>query len=310
MNKRRIILISILTSVILVLILIATFFDLQISMALSSLKIGEYYTTNLFAIIFEIIGETFLYLFLAFAGSGLFWWFTRFQKSYIKTIFQILFTIVIFVAFFFFLSRMVGYVAHFQPLVTGLYFNVIYIFLSVILTFLIIFSMSRIKEDTLKKLFVFSLIIICTAVLSNLITQVIKGEVFGRMRYRAMNYIGDFSFFTPWYYINGDSIATQVDLFSDAFKSFPSGHITACGISFSLMILPYLFEMLNTSKWKIILTITPLIITILVALARIIAGAHFLSDTIFGALITFGATMLFSYIFIFRKHKKLKQQEN
>lgn len=310
-NTKQILCLSGITAFI-ILLIIATFFDLQISFLLSDLNSGEVITSNLYAIIFEVIGETILYLFLAFAFSVTFWWFTYNIKTNWKYVCQIINCIAIFLTFYYFINKTIGYLENYMIFQINDYFLIFTLFFSFILTFLTILALKFFNKKQINTLINFALIIICVAAVSNLITQISKVFIFGRMRFRAMNLIEDFSYYTPWFFLNGTSLSeilNHLGLSTDAFKSFPSGHTTAVAISFTLICLPVLFKKFNTKFWKIFYWITPIALIIIVGLARIIAGAHFLSDVLIASLITFLSTILFKYIFIDKKLKKLNKNK-
>lgn len=103
--------------------------------------------------------------------------------------------------------------------------------------------------------------------------QLIK-QLWGRVRFRdlATNYTD----FTPWF-------QPQVNTGN---YSFPSGH-TAMG----WMLLPILFLLTNKDNWlHRIIGVIVIIWGVIVALGRIVIGAHYASDVVFstgGAFITF-----------------------
>lgn len=304
-NKRKNIFIWSGITIFFILILIATFYDLQISQALASVEPGETATSNLFAIIFEVLGESVLYLFLVFSFSVIFWWCYYNVKNNWKILCQILLSIAIFLTYIICINKVISYLNAYQTIEITSYFLIFSIFFASLLTLLTIYSLKFIKKQNISILLKFALIIICVAAVSNLITQFSKGIVFGRMRFIAMNFVEDFSYYTPWYMLNGTGLKeslTFLGLPADAFKSFPSGHTTAAGITFTLICLPLLFEKLK--KYKLFFWIAPFIYVVIVGLARVIAGAHFLSDVLFAILITFLATILFVYLFIQRKNKQ------
>ena len=104
----------------------------------------------------------------------------------------------------------------------------------------------------------------------------------GRIRYRDLVSIEQF---TPWYQIQG---------FNGNF-SFPSGH-TTCFTSI-LCLLEYKknrFEKLSVLRRSIIWGIV-----LLMPIARMMAGAHYLSDTAVGFMITYSCYI--GYRAIFRK---------
>lgn len=309
-NKKQILCLSGITAFIIILIL-ATFFDLQISFLLSDLSAGEMLTSNLYAIIFEIIGETLLYLFLAFAFSVTFWWFKYNIKTKWKYACQTISCISIFLTFYYFINKTIGYLQNYMTIQTNDYFLIFTLFFALILTFLTIFALKFFNKKQINVLINFALIIICVAAISNLITQISKAFIFGRMRFRAMNLIEDFSYYTPWFFLNGTSLSetlSHLGLSADAFKSFPSGHTTAVAISFTLICLPALYKKFNTKFWKVFCWATPIALIFIVGLARIISGAHFLSDVLMAGLITFLVTLLFKYIFIDLKNKRINNK--
>lgn len=130
---------------------------------------------------------------------------------------------------------------------------------------------------------------------------------FGRMRYRAMNTaggasIGGFANFTRWYVRNGQMDKAQMmTLFgtTDACKSFPSGHTCAAGMSYGLIMLADSLGIKSKGK-RAALWICPILFTGIVAVSRIVVGAHFFSDVLMGGTISFLSVMLFREIFILK----------
>ena len=181
---------------------------------------------------------------------------------------------------------------------------VIYIVLAIGLTVVahVVYNLFRkIDNENLKK---FARVILFVS-LFHLLIEVIKGPV-GRMRFRGMNMINDFDFtyFTPWYVISSAKeavLAIRNDVPSDAFKSFPSGHTHAAGLSYVLICLPDLFKRLNKRKYRILFYIISIFYTGFVAFYRIRVGAHFMSDVVFGGTLAFTTVSIFRYVFILRK---------
>lgn len=289
-----------------ILLIIATFFDLQISFLFADLSLGEATTSNIYAIIFEILGESVLYFFLIFAFSVIFWYFTYNIKNNWKYTCQAISCLAIFITYFYFINKTITYLNSYMTIHINDYFLIFTIFISLLLTFLSILSLKFLTEKQINKLLKFAVIIICVAAVSNLITQISKGYIFGRMRFKSMNLIEDFSYYTPWFFLNGTSLSESLGhlgLSADAFKSFPSGHSTAAAITFTLICLPMLFDKFKTKFWKVFCWTTPIASVLIVGLARIISGAHFLSDVLMAGLITFLVTLFFKHIFIDRQNK-------
>jgi membrane-associated phospholipid phosphatase len=109
---------------------------------------------------------------------------------------------------------------------------------------LVILALKNVSADTLKKLIKFVLALAVMAAVANLLVAVVKSPI-GRMRYRAMNSdagqaMGGFDNFTRWYVATGNNdLYNSKELFgySDAFKSFPSGHTCAAGMIYGLIML-------------------------------------------------------------------------
>ena len=83
-------------------------------------------------------------------------------------------------------------------------------------------------------------------------------------------------------------------MYKDAIRSFPSGHTCSAATGlFCLFMLPLTVKSCNTYKAKIsIWTVCP-ILYFLVGFGRLVAGAHYLSDTLFGSLIAVSILFVF-----------------
>ena len=73
--------------------------------------------------------------------------------------------------------------------------------------------------------------------------------------------------------------------------------------------MPYLFDRFNNKKWKVLWYVIPICYTGFVATFRIIVGAHFLSDVLFGGTIAYVAAEAFKYLLITRKMSKLEGEK-
>ncbi len=127
-----------------------------------------------------------------------------------------------------------------------------------------------------------SLIIVSLAILSPLISVQPLKLFWGRLRFRDL--APDHSNFTPWYLPQGIT----------GHASFPSGH-TAMG----WMILPVFLLVQNKSR-KIKLLVGSGIISwgVLVALGRIVIGAHYATDVLFATGIA-----LVSFLLLYKRFK-------
>ena len=226
------------------------------------------------------------------------------------------------VAYWFFFDDMLGYVGEHAELERygNEYVQTVMTVLSVICALMAsgisLAAFSRIKDETLKKLMKFVLAFVIMAVVANLLIMIIKDPV-GRMRYRAMNSelgqsLGGFANFQNWYESRGGQPEELSKLFeemyfaSDAFKSFPSGHTCAAGMTYALIMLPDVLGTKNKGL-RALCWIFPVVFTGIVAVSRIVVGAHFFSDVLFGGTIAF-LCMAFAreaVIFRFRHFKCL-----
>ena len=303
LKKKYLIHIGLFLLVFISLLLVGTFYDLEISKLLAGggLSEGDYYTTNVFGRFLEYVGSWPIFLFGAFACL-VFMHKVYHLDSWTKYL-AIIFIVIIVVLF----SRVYGdtikYICENNG-VRHIYDNSltkVFIWLgSIISGALLVFFYRNVELEKNEKMFRFALVILCTALFYASI-ELIKGPV-GRMRFRAMNLINNFSYFTPWYEISNakELVGTSV-VPKDGFKSFPSGHTFSAGISYVLICMPLVYDKFNNKKWNIIWYVIPICYTGLVALSRIVAGAHFFSDVLVGGTIAYVATEVFKYVFLVRK---------
>ena len=126
-------------------------------------------------------------------------------------------------------------------------------------------------EKGLKKYFDTALHCVIAAVATFVIIWALK-LVWGRVRPRQLT---DTALFTPWY----------LPQWFTGYFSFPSGHTANATVIFSLAY--YLRFLPERRKWVGSTVVTLLgVWTALVALSRVVVGAHFLSDVLFGAAVT------------------------
>ncbi len=137
--------------------------------------------------------------------------------------------------------------------------------------FLIIQLSKNIEYLSQRKSLNFARITFYLALITPLIFVQSFKILWGRVRFQdlAANYTN----FTPWFEIQGIT----------GNYSFPSGH-TAMG----WMLLPILVLLTNNNSWQYrIIGATILIWGVIVALGRIVIGAHYASDVVFSTGLTF-----------------------
>ena len=133
----------------------------------------------------------------------------------------------------------------------------------------------KIPENTRKKIFLpaaYTLAASCAVLMT---VSTIK-TLWGRVRLRELVNMNSLADYTPWYHPN----------FFSGSHSFPSGHTAHATL---LLMLPlWLFG--KTEKYRPALNALCFGFIALMAFSRLAAGAHFLSDILFGFLIAFGIT--------------------
>lgn len=293
---------------------IATFFDLQISSAVVDLRAGKYFSTNLFGRVCESLGVIPVYFLTAFASIVIFQNFHRREKQKIRNLIVILTVITSVVMLALMFKKVFGYVCDhygFNSRVEGVWDYVAYFVFGVLVTALLIILTKKLSNEFLNKALCWAVIVMVTAGIAEAITHIIK-PFSGRARYRTLNVLNDFSRFTPWYKFNGKIEVSNLELTlgvaSDGYKSFPSGHSSAVAMLITLTALVEFVPSLNKKLNKALLYLAVFVGIVLVTFGRIFVGAHYLSDVLVGTFITFisyfASTKLFK--FIFKKYVTLK----
>lgn len=310
------------------LLVAATFTDLEVSHILTqnALPDGEYLASDFFGVFFEIMGSAAIYIVIGICAIILFWFFTKcFDKKPWNKILAGLFFVAGVVAFWFVFSDMYKYsIEHIlkDAYLTGgnemLRYEMIHeledhgafvaveILLALVVNTLGVVAMKNVKAETLKKLMRFVIAFVAMAVVSNVLVMIIKDPA-GRMRYRAMNStvgqsMGGFDNFTPWYVLTGNNdVFNSKELFgySDGFKSFPSGHTCAAGMMYAFIMMADVLEVKKTWQKALVWACT-IVATGLVAISRIVVGAHFFSDVLMGGTLAFVSMIIAREIFIFK----------
>lgn len=306
-TKRYLIQTLLFVSVFVILLLIATFFDLSISNILvhNSIPIGKFYSSDVFGRFIEYVGSSPIYLFGAFACL-IFMHKIYEYKDYRKYL-AIIFIMILVILYKECVGDIVKYYCRNNE-IEHIYENnvtsLILYSIGVVLAGVSVFFYRKVSKEKNDNLVRFAFVILCTA-LCYLLIELIKTPV-GRMRYRAMHLINDFSFFTPWYEIsNARELLSGNELLpSDSFKSFPSGHTFSGGVIYVLICMPYLYSKFDTKRWKIVWYLIPICYTATVGIFRIVVGAHYMSDVLFGGTIAYVAAELFKYLLIVRNKEK------
>ena len=138
----------------------------------------------------------------------------------------------------------------------------------------------------------------------------IKGNM-RRPRFRALILDETLTFHNWWEPFKGykDYITLNIDAPHDNFESFPSGHTAETAILFvGATFLPLANE--KYEKYQLPIFLSACALVLLVALARIMAAAHFLSDVSWGATILIGWLTITNEIIAHIKYVQLTKLDD
>lgn len=236
-----------------ILLIVAAFYDLQISHALSN-------SDSVYGLLFATLGEIPAYIVLPMSGVILFYCNFKCRQIYSITL-KVISAILVYVGFFTWgaMGTRTGEIAHILEI------SAIY---SMLLTVAALF-LGRYIKINYDKYLKFALFALTVMLVTLIIIRLMKLS-WGRLRYRDMLKINDFSGFTPWYLPQG----------ATGMTSFPSGHsASACNI--------FIFVVLFKGKIKYLANFAAFLFVILTMFSRIVINAHFLSDVIMGASVSY-----------------------
>ncbi|MBQ3047741.1 MAG: phosphatase PAP2 family protein [Clostridia bacterium] len=309
-KTKKIVIYSCISAFLLLLLILGTIYDLQISKALASLNNDSYLSHNFFAVIGETFGENILYVLLVSALAIIFFNFQKrklINKNWLNNVLMFFCFVAAYIVCFYCINKTLSYISEHSAFGLDNFLSsslglIIVLSFSLIVNIFAFLLFNKLSETSLAQLFWWAILVLMVAAVSNTIIQTTK-HVFDRTRYRAMHFVGDenFSYYTPWYKVNNNKFNSISIFADDFFKSFPSGHTCAAANSATLIALPIFIKKFNNKKWKTIFTASSVAYTLFVALSRIVAGAHFFTDTLIATLITF--VCVFVCIIIVKKIK-------
>ena len=285
----------------------ATFYDLDISKMLVKLEPGQYYTTNLFGATLACIGSWPTYLFLSAAFAIIYANTKRSPNKVLRILGSIAANLASLAASVYIVFDTIRYLKkHFGEGVVfnQLYIKIVFIFAFAAFAEYLCWFFAKLDPKTASALLKFSFIVLFAVILSNILINIVIKNIMCRPRYRAMWWLGDYEFsnFHRWY--QKFSMPEEGSPFyiapigHDAYRSFPSGHTNAAAAVYALLCLPRLLTKYNTRFWKICLVLVSVGVTGLVAVSRIVCGAHFFSDVLVGGTIMFVCVVIGMKIFI------------
>lgn len=258
---------------------VATKFDLEINHALSD---GD----SFFADLFAIIGEFPAYFAVPVGGVIVFYNARIPARKYQRVIVRVVGCLAVFGGWFFFLYA--GTKLTEVPHLLG--FSVIG---AAGLGALTLWVGMLVKKETMRKLFKYGVFLIVFTLVTLAVIQISK-NIFCRMRYRDMLKEGNFDGFTPWYKVNINRADPNPDYH---YTSFPSGHTSSAAHVFVICVLCDICPAMNKKYVRAAVNVCCVAFTLVVAIARIVDDAHFLSDVLVGGYVTYLIYVLCRYLF-------------
>ncbi len=304
-NKNKLILLISLLGSFVILMLVGTFWDLQINIYLQNPQ-------SIFGQFLEYLGEFPGYLSAAVALVILFQAVTKENKFYLAL--KILLGVLAVVGIYVFVDYIME--KFFNPDVD---YQIVYkLFFTLVVSALTYFATFRIDKEFMKKLSWFAIGLLMVLAISQIIVSVSKG-LWSRLRFRNLD-MDTHEGYTPWYKFHFGtkgreqyvvSYSSQYPYHpvhddSDAFRSMPSGHTAAAGITLIFIMLPDLFDRLK--RYKVWFYIVPIVYTALVGLSRLIVMAHYLTDVTMGAAIVFASVFFSRWLILLIKRKLLERK--
>ncbi len=288
MTKKKLIGVVVAAACFVALLIVATFYDLKINVALGD-------ADSVYGQFFRLFGELTGWIVVPIACAFLFQVTPKDNKGgVVVRIFWCVATFVGWVLVMKYILEEFSGEAYAEGFYGSPYSHVILyaVVFAVFLTAAILADTCRIPKNTLYKLAMFAAALLFALAISQILTNVLK-VTWTRQRFRNLpvgNGESDSTGFTPWYHPNfgknkgvnyfPDSAGMKK---SEGYSSFPSGHTAGAAITFVLVMLPDLFEKLK--KYKICFYVFAILYTAAVAVSRIVNRAHYLSDTVFGGYI-------------------------
>lgn len=245
---------TIVLSIAAALLIVASFYDLAINHALSN-------SESVYGLLFVSLGEFPAYIILPMCGVIWFYADLGIKDKRLLIVARVASAILVWLGFF--IWGAMGSRITESPKVIEL--SALYSILFAFFTLLL----GKYLKINFTKYVRFAVFALFVMLVSLVVIRLIKIG-WGRMRYRDMLKVGDFTGFTPWYIPNGYNGNT----------SFPSGHTaSACNI--------FIFVVLFNGKRRYIANGVALLFVVLTMFSRIVVNAHFLSDVLIGGLVSY-----------------------
>lgn len=268
--------------ILLVGLIVGSFLDLQINQAI-------YSKGNMFGIIMAAFGTIPTYAGLAFLGGGLFG--ATLKRKDLPTFLKVISYVLAVAAYG--ISIYLG--SKDIPSANG--FNNESLRLPSMIASAFVFAgvaylgFRACFKDNKKELWALTLVMIVIFAAGLIPVSFLIKLFIHRPRFRYVVYSGEIEFHNWWDSFKGykDYLATNpvidgINITSEEFKSFPSGHSGSAAVA--MMFLPYFSAFYNKLKGKeVLLFYIGFAWTLLMMFSRMLVGAHYLSDTCMGALL-------------------------
>lgn len=282
------------------LLVVATFFDYEISSFVSVVNGSSYLAKSTFGRFFEAFGEVPLYFALGFGVAYICVWCHARENKRIEYVLVSICVAATAAAYIIMFKRCFAYLADYAGRNDDSRLKLAIWVAATLLGLLFAAATLVIAFKTPKRyvggLFVFGLIVVAAFAISHCVVHGVK-PFFGRQRYRMIkvleyNGLNDLVDYSKWFVVNGRREVTTdllaLGIAKDGYKSFPSGHTCAAAMSLCVVLLPDALS-LDGKKYrfvKIVLTAVAVSYTITVAFSRVYMGAHYLSDVLIGGSVT------------------------
>lgn len=276
------------------------YYELLINKALSKTLNPNWFKT-VFATFFAVVAEYPAYIILPIFAPMLFYSSDLIQQKY-RAVFKAFMLVLTFGGWCIlcYKSEVVDYIKHAG--FDGLWFYITMGIGAIIGWCLSIFFAKYIPKKTRYLLFKFAIFAIVYLLIALVVNQGLK-MIWHRMRFRDMlkeNALGHdgYSYYTPWYIIDCIRIELNPEY---EYTSFPSGHSNSATHIFLLCVLYECLPKWKEKKWlKYVIYTSCILFVLLATLSRICDDAHFMSDTIAGAGISYIIFKVLKFLF-FRK---------
>lgn len=257
----------------LIALIFASIYDLDISLAVAD-------PMSALGRVLEIVGEVPAILFTSFNFILMSAYFALQPKQNKNRRIKLVVTLILAIGTAYYTTiRTFIYIADYRSDLTGddISVGILEIIISAVICAALVSSMyfaaRRLGYERLTRVYSTATACVKAAVTTLIVMWLIK-LVWGRVRFRQLE--GDLSRFTPWYLPQGIT----------GYFSFPSGHTANAAVIFtSAYYLNFLPE--NKRIQRAAAYIALALWIILLAASRVLVGAHYLSDVLFGAAITF-----------------------